>query len=373
MLAVIGVIGYLIRPTRHTTSAAPSATPARPAVMLDGTYRLDFDNPKGTINGAPSIAKKGNTTWWAFRSSCGRTGCTATGTQLDDNNHQVAMAGGLADTAVFSFIDGHWQEAPNQTTDPCDQDTTSRSAVIGAMSLKPQADGTLQGEETTTVIGAECGAQGSVYATPVALVRVGDVAPGVTVADPAAVAATTTTSNPPPTVAGPRLDGTYRVDFELAGQTINGAHGSFTAKDNKAQWWAFRSVCAASGCVAVSVALADENHQEPTITGEVFRFVDGHWQQNTPYNSPSPCPGKNGPVTETLTANSSFEPQDDGTLRGAVIKTALTNECGLKGTVWRTPVTLTRVGDVPPTVVIADPALLVSAPIPTTTPVHSGG
>jgi serine/threonine-protein kinase len=35
----------------------------------------------------------------------------------------------------------------------------------------------------------------------------------------------------------------------------------------------------------------------------------------------------------------------------------LTDECGNKGTVWRTPLTVTREGDAPSDIPIADPAL----------------
>lgn len=371
LLTVVGIIGYLMQPTRHTTSPPASGipTPVRPAVLLDGTYRLDFDNPKGKVNGAPSKDKEANTTWWAFRSSCGHNGCTATGTQLDNDNHQVARVGELADTAVFSFVDGRWQQAPNRTSAPCAVDPTKRPAVISAMSVKPRADGTLQGEETDTIIGSECGARGSVYVTPVVLVRVGDVPPGVTIADPAAVTATTT-SNPPATVAGPQLDGTYRMDVDNAGTTINGAPGPLTAQANMTHYWAFRSVCTASGCIATGAQLADENQQEPAGLAGVFRFIDGRWQLNTPNSSPSSCPGTNGPASETMAVDMSWGPQSDGTLRGSLTRTALTNECGLKGTVWRTPMTLTRIGDTPPTVVIADPTLFVDMPTTTTTPVR---
>jgi hypothetical protein len=38
----------------------------------------------------------------------------------------------------------------------------------------------------------------------------------------------------------------------------------------------------------------------------------------------------------------------------------VTNECGQQGAAFVTPVVATRTGDVPPKVVIADPALFVS-------------
>ncbi|WP_082956496.1 serine/threonine-protein kinase [Mycobacterium sp. E787] len=376
LLTAVGIVGYLIQPTRHTTSAPAGgiATPARPTVVLDGTYRIDYDNPKGTANGAPSRDTKGHSSWWAFRSSCTPTGCIAAATQLDDNNHQVASRDGGGDRAVFRFGDGRWREIPDRTSSPCASDMAESGAVIAVLSVEPQADGRLQGEQTDTVIGNECGpAQGAVYITPVTLVREGDVPQGVTVADPVAAAASATSSSSPPAVPGPRLDGTYRVDLDKGAETVNGVRASRTLNDTRTAWMAFRSVCTSSGCIATEADVASGDRQVATGAAEVYRFVDGHWQQFTPYDSPSsPCPGTKGPVTETLTVDVSWEPQSDGTLRGALIRTAATNECGLKGTVWRIPMTLARVGDTPPTVVIADPTLFVDLPTPTTTPVRPG-
>jgi serine/threonine-protein kinase len=53
----------------------------------------------------------------------------------------------------------------------------------------------------------------------------------------------------------------------------------------------------------------------------------------------------------------SLEPQAYGALQGSQILEILTNECGFKGNVYSTPITATRAGDVPPSIVTADPAL----------------
>jgi serine/threonine protein kinase, bacterial len=79
----------------------PKSSP--PTAVLDGTYRLDQDGAKVTTNGAPSPVSNA-TFWYAFRSSCGSTGCAATGTRLDDNNHQVAFT--PATTTVMHFVGG---------------------------------------------------------------------------------------------------------------------------------------------------------------------------------------------------------------------------------------------------------------------------
>jgi serine/threonine protein kinase, bacterial len=69
----------------------------------------------------------------------------------------------------------------------------------------------------------------------------------------------------------------------------------------------------------------------------------------------------------------SFEPQADGTLRGAKTGTALTNECGLQGQVALAPVVATHVGDVPAGVAVADPASGTVAPSTGTAPEQVAG
>jgi serine/threonine protein kinase, bacterial len=366
VLAVIGVIAYLSRPTRHTAPAAsaPAAsTPARPGVVLDGTYRFDYDYAKQTINGAPfAIPTTDNTAWWAFRSSCGSTGCVASGTQLDTNNPQVART--PAQPADYRFIDGHWQSTPvqRQLTQPrClganGQVVPGANTVMLTWSLEPQPDGTLRGVKTGTALTNECGLQGQVALAPVVATRVGDVPTGVAIADPGAVSTAPSTSSAP-RVAGPVLDGTYRLDFDLENQTINGTVTGLGAAVS--QWWAFRSVCTPAGCVAAGSELAESNQQEGTGTTSVLHFADGHWQ-GTPYlQAPMQCDRTTKPGSDDETRLWSWDPQTDGTFRGLEIGTVLTNGCGTQGTVYRTPFVATRTGDVAPSVIVADPALFVT-------------
>jgi serine/threonine protein kinase, bacterial len=197
---VIAVVGWTILrshhdpqplpPEAHPASISavgqvisPSPTPTAPHPALDGSYRLDFDDTLATINGSPSGSKDHHSTWWAFRSTCKPSGCVATGTQLDDNNHFVALTDGGGDRAVFHFRDGRWQEAPDRTIDPCRNGINT--TVMAVVSVEPQPDGTLSGRETDTVIGNECHAQGRVIVTPLVLTRIGDVPRDVVVADPA--------------------------------------------------------------------------------------------------------------------------------------------------------------------------------------------
>lgn len=235
-----------------------------------------------------------------------------------------------------------------------------------AWSLDPQPDGTLRGVLTVTALTNECGNQGTVWRIPFAAIRTGDVPPGVTVADPATVTPSTTASIPARVFGGPVLDGTFRLDLDNAHQTVNGA--PTTGGTTETEWWAFRSLCTSTGCVATGSKLVDTNHQAAAGVPKVLRIADGHWQ-DTPYlQPPHQCPGTNG--TDTATLSLSLEPQSDGTLRGVQTVTALTNECGDQGKVRRSPVVATRAADVPPGVTLADPGLFLPppAPAPTTGP-----
>lgn len=365
LLTAIGVVAFVMRPTTGTVSAsqASSATsPPVPAVApFDGTYSFDYDYNKQTINGAPyAVHTTDTTSWWALRSSCKSTGCVATATELDPKDHQVAHT--PATSAEYHFVDGHWQSAPVQRqlgqprclgTDG--QVVAGANTVMLTWSLAPQPNGTLTGAKTGTALTNECGLQGQVAVAPVVAARVGDVPASVAVADPATVSSSPSTNTTAPHVAGPVLDGTYRVDFDLQNQTINGAvTGLATAVQ---QWWAFRSVCTSAGCVAAGSELDESNQQEGNGTTGVLRFTDGHWQGMPVLQAPSQCDGTTQPLTDDETRLWSWDPQPGGTLRGIEIGTILSNECGKQGTVYRTPFVATRTGDVAPSVIVADPAL----------------
>jgi hypothetical protein len=377
-LAAVLALGMVFFHTRHAPTRA--RVPAPPNAALDGTYRVDVDLAKGTVNGAPNAQPNtDNTAWWAFRSSCGPIGCVATGVKLDVNNHQLVRT--PADTAEFHFVDGHWQRTPVQThvQHPQSRGADGKCVVAGVdtgmvtWSLKPQLDGTLRGVNTVTTLTNQCDLPGEVYQAPLVATRMGDVPPSVTVAEPAAVTPPTT-SITASAVGGPVLDGTYSVHFEYTKQTKNGAPTDHKSAVDTSHWWAFRSLCTSVGCVAAGVQLADENHQEAIGVADVLRFADGQWQDTPNLRTGRQCAGAtNGSVTETDTINWSLEPQPDGTLHGVWTITVLTNECGEQDGVWRIPLVVSREGDVPPSVVIADPALLIAPPPPTTTPPRTGG
>ncbi|MGO9158953.1 serine/threonine-protein kinase [Mycobacterium sp.] len=370
VLAAVGV-AYVRQPTKPTAPAASvpvASAAARPAVVLDGTYRFDYDYEKQTINGAPyAIHTSDNTAWWAFRSSCGPLGCVATGTQLDTQNPQVART--PPQPAEYRFVDRHWQSAPvqRQLTQPrClgpnGQVVAGANAVVLSWSLEPQPDGTLRGAKTGTALTNECGLQGQVALAPVVATRVGDVPTGVAVADPASATVAPSTGTAPPQVAGPVLDGTYRVDFDLQNQTINGTVTGMGAAVS--EWWAFRSVCTRGGCAAAGSQLAESNQQEGTGTTSVLHFGDGHWQGTPTLQAPMECERTNKAGRDDQTRLWYWDPQADGTLRGLTVGTILTNGCGTQGTVYRTPFVARRTGDVAPSVIVADPALFTTPAAP---------
>jgi hypothetical protein len=372
------VLGYNIIDQKTSAPATGAQAPTAAGPVLDGAYRVDYDLAKQTQNGAqtqPSWAFLSSSRW-AFRSMCTPTGCVATGAQPEDNNNNQ-MARTPAYPHVLHFVDGHWQAAPVQGQIQQPRCLGANGKVVAGAeteavtwSLEPQPDGTLRGVATETVLTNECAGQGTVVQTPFVLTRTGDVPPGPVV-DPATVTGAPATSTPAPAAAGPVFDGTYRVDYDWAKQTANGepTTGDLTTTQTT-NWWAFRSLCTATGCVATGSRLADTNHNEAKGVAHVLHFADGQWR-DTPYlHPPEQCRGTSGAITDTSTLSWSLEPVPDGTLRGVATETVLTNECANQGTVYRTPVVATRTGDVPPGVTVADPTLFEAPPPPATNGPH---
>ena len=181
---------------------------------------------------------------------------------------------------------------------------------------------------------------------------------GIPVADPSTVSAPNAPAAP---VAGPVLDGTYRLDHDDLHTTYS--DGSLNPSTTNASYWsAFRSRCTVAGCVATEAHLDDANHQEPTGLAGIFYFTDGHWIDNgSPARIPCDPNRRGGAATaeHTVTMTTDLVPQPDGTLRGVSVITFESNECGQRGVVMTTPVVGIRTGPVPPNVVLADPALFV--------------
>nr|WP_232007993.1 serine/threonine-protein kinase [Mycobacterium gordonae] len=187
---------------RPAAPAPPAALAAPSGRVLDGTYRLDLDRAKRTTNGTPIRHDGGTTYWWAFRSACTTSGCGATGVRLDDATHQFPDTTGGGQNNTLRFVAGYWQGAPQQLRVGCRQanqaaDGTTQQETV-ALSVAPQADGTLRGVQTETVGSNECGAQGAVLRVPVVATRVGDVPANVVLGDPAKVVGANAVPATPP-------------------------------------------------------------------------------------------------------------------------------------------------------------------------------
>jgi serine/threonine protein kinase, bacterial len=190
-------------PGNPSLASRPSGpAPAQPGgPVANGTFRLTFDRSKLTGNGIPVRHDGADTAWWAFRWVCTDTnGCAATGTQLDDTDHEVASTVDGGHTDTLHFVSGYWQGTPQQErvncTQPNGQFTATQQETI-AWSLAPQSDGSLRGTQTETVLSNECGAQGAVVRVPVVATRVGGAPAGVAVADPKQLISTSNTQSQP--------------------------------------------------------------------------------------------------------------------------------------------------------------------------------
>jgi serine/threonine-protein kinase len=279
-------------------------------------------------------------------------------------NDNPEIAGTPAISTILGFVDGHWRDAPqreqinypNCLAEDGSVGPGSDTAMI-TWSMEPQADGTLHGILTTTRITNRCGLGGVVNELPFVATRVGDVPTGVTVADPTTVKAPQLT-NPTPPGPGPVLEGVYRIDLDFQSQTINGSPVT-KAFPNRSEWWAFRSACDTTRCVAAGAQLAPGNLHQNTGIAIALDFREGRWQDTPPsVQPPEQC--SNGPDADVSTVSWSLIPQLDGPIRGVGTRTILTDQCGHHGNVYKTPIVGERTGDVPATVVIADPTLLLT-------------
>ncbi len=175
-----------IPPAAIPTSSV-SASPA-PGQQLDGTYRVDVDREQQTYNGNADPQPPNVTTWWAFRSSCVPTGCTAAGIMLDENNHLVASSANADHPLVLDFRDGSWQSRPETVQFPClgPSGTAAQQTTNQVLSLQPHGNGPLRGVMTVTVKTDECNQKDAEIVIPAVAERISDVPPGVNVPRPPA-------------------------------------------------------------------------------------------------------------------------------------------------------------------------------------------
>jgi serine/threonine protein kinase, bacterial len=187
-------------PMTATRSSAPAAAPPTTTIRrnfpgageaLDGSYRVDVNRAQQTYNSTPDPQPPNVSTWWAFRTSCTPDTCTATGTLLDDKDHQSLSPTGGDKPLVLDFRDGAWQSRPDKVLFACvgPDGAPAKQATTQVIWLQ-QAHGALRGRMTVTVNSDECSQQGATIEIPAVAAHVGEVPPGVEVPGPP-------TTNPP--------------------------------------------------------------------------------------------------------------------------------------------------------------------------------
>jgi serine/threonine protein kinase, bacterial len=182
-------------PSAPVAAPTTSTSPTGP-VPLDGTYRLEVRRTKQTYDYTPDPQPPDVDTWWAFRSSCTPTACTAAATQLDDDDHTQMNSPRGSRPIVMLWTDGVWQSQSETVQFPCVGSNgiaqTQTSTLV--LSLRPQPQSDLVGEETFTVETNECAQRSAVIRIPAVASRTGEVPPGIDVPDPATVTNTPTTT-----------------------------------------------------------------------------------------------------------------------------------------------------------------------------------
>ncbi|MGW4095788.1 serine/threonine-protein kinase [Mycobacterium sp. NPDC004974] len=183
---------------------------------------------------------------------------------------------------------------------------------------------------------------------------------------PSAAIASATDVAIAPSPSGPVFDGLYRLDYDNLHATLNGTPWPGAGNQIASYWWAFRSTCKSSGCVATSTRMDSSNHAVPHMEGggmtAVFRFLNNSWQGD-PARGSLPCEAPIVGQAQAMDTALALTPQPDGGLAGVQTTTIQSNECGLQGAVITVPVQSTRIDDVPPGSPIADPAA-VADPLP---------
>ncbi len=182
---------------------------------------------------------------------------------------------------------------------------------------------------------------------------------------PAAVP--TTTAAPVMPARDQMLDGTYQVDINRSQQTFN--DNPDPQPPDVTTWWAFRSWCTSTGCVAAGTQLDDNDHRTASNPAGTLTldFRQGAWQSR-PETLRFPCIGPRGAAdSETTTQVLSLQPQAHGPLRGVMTVTVETNECGQQGGRITIPAVAGRVGAVPPDITIPGPGPATDNPAPSTT------
>jgi serine/threonine-protein kinase len=174
-----------------TTTHPPPLVEAPP---LDGTYRMDFDGSRDTINGQPYPISDNDPLWLGFRYTCTPTACVAMSTGLDPHN---LSAPGSSPPVVFHWTGQIWQVNLTEVEQCSGPNGESHEQRMRIWSLTPGADHGYIGTVTTRTTSDECDNEGDVHEYPFTLRRTGPVPSGI-VPDPPIDSASTPSLAPPP-------------------------------------------------------------------------------------------------------------------------------------------------------------------------------
>jgi serine/threonine protein kinase, bacterial len=187
----------------------PPSSPSGPPAPLDGTYRVEVQRSKQTFNYTPDPQPPNVNTWWAFRSWCTPSYCSAAAIQLDDTDHtQPKSPGGRP--IVMQFTDGQWQSQQDTVQFPCagPNGLAQTQTTTQVLMLRPEPQGGLVGEMYVTVQSNECGQKSALVRVPAVATRSGDTPPGVYVPDPVKIGGAPGASRAPTTTTSPTPTGT---------------------------------------------------------------------------------------------------------------------------------------------------------------------
>jgi serine/threonine protein kinase, bacterial len=145
--------------------------------VLDGLYRVDYDGPGRIVDGAPDPTVS-TYSIYAFRSSCGASGCIANGIQTQGND-ETSM-GVYTYKVSLRYSAGHWaMSTPHDLECPPTGETIQD---LVSWSLEPHDDGTLTGIRSEAMKGTHCPTDTSKPTSqPIRATRIGDVPADVTV------------------------------------------------------------------------------------------------------------------------------------------------------------------------------------------------
>jgi hypothetical protein len=181
--------------------------------------------------------------------------------------------------------------------------------------------------------------------------------------EPAPVAVAPTTSATPvvapaPPVAVPDVprlrDGVYRIDYDWP----NSKHreeddfwSSLTNNPPSSRVFALATQCTPAECVATLTQLTEALTVRTDLRGSQMRFAEGAWRENTAKETVAyPCRDPDGTLhgTNRVSTVGHVYPGAGSVYQGALTQFVEESTCGNEWRSVETPITLTRIGDLPP-------------------------